>query len=250
MWTDNVTDQDFLGFDVHANLIKELIKDEKMLPITIGLFGDWGSGKSSILEVLKKEIEKEPETACIYFNGWVFEGYDDAKRGNEKLVFPEELKEWNKPKIVNWIISEPLLSKVDLRDYYWISRDKLSSMQSNLLIPPIIKSLMTKLEPDSMAEKLTIKIFNDELKVLSEHHQSAFFGLLKLRIITEPEKNRHYQLFNIALREGFDCKSVYVEALTSVGKKLPPAAIESLKQLRSAHPEFDQFIHNKQKRKV
>ena len=82
MWTDNTTDKDFLGFDVHANLIKELIRDEKMLPLTIGLFGDWGSGKSSILEVLKKEIEKEPKTACLYFNGWFFEGYDDAKAEN------------------------------------------------------------------------------------------------------------------------------------------------------------------------
>jgi predicted KAP-like P-loop ATPase len=79
MWTDNVTDKDFLGFDVHANLIKELIKDDKMLPLTIGLFGDWGSGKSSILEVLRKDLENEPKTACLYFNGWTFEGYDDAK---------------------------------------------------------------------------------------------------------------------------------------------------------------------------
>ena len=60
--------------------------------------------------------------------------------------------------------SEPLLSKIDLRDYYWISRDKLSSMQSNLLVPPVVKSLMTKLEPDGMAEKLTTKILNEELK--------------------------------------------------------------------------------------
>lgn len=89
MWTDNVTDLDFLGFDVHANLIKELIKDEKMLPLTIGLFGDWGSGKSSILEVLKKDIEKEPKTACIYFNGWVFEGYDDAKAALLETILKE-----------------------------------------------------------------------------------------------------------------------------------------------------------------
>lgn len=79
MWTDNITDKDFLGFDVHANLIKELVKDDKMLPLTIGLFGDWGSGKSSILEVIKQDLENEDKTACLYFNGWTFEGYDDAK---------------------------------------------------------------------------------------------------------------------------------------------------------------------------
>ena len=89
MWTDNITDKDFLGFDVHANLIKELIADEKMLPVTIGLFGDWGSGKSSILEVLKNELEKEEKTACLYFNGWVFEGYDDAKAALLETILKE-----------------------------------------------------------------------------------------------------------------------------------------------------------------
>ena len=80
MWADNVTDKDFLGFDVHADLIKELIEDDSMLPITIGLFGDWGSGKSSILEVLKLKLDSPKEgIACLFFNGWVFEGYDDAK---------------------------------------------------------------------------------------------------------------------------------------------------------------------------
>lgn len=89
MWTDNITDKDFLGFDVHANLIKELIADKKMLPVTIGLFGDWGSGKSSILEVLKNELEKEEKTACLYFNGWVFEGYDDAKAALLETILKE-----------------------------------------------------------------------------------------------------------------------------------------------------------------
>jgi hypothetical protein len=31
MWTDNTTDKDFLGFDVHLNLIKEIVKDEKTI---------------------------------------------------------------------------------------------------------------------------------------------------------------------------------------------------------------------------
>lgn len=90
MWADNVTDKDFLGFDVHANLIKELITDDSLLPITIGLFGDWGSGKSSILEVLKDKID-DPKTGtvCLYFNGWIFEGYDDAKAALLESIIKE-----------------------------------------------------------------------------------------------------------------------------------------------------------------
>lgn len=90
MWADNVTDKDFLGFDVHADLIKELLSDETLLPITIGLFGDWGSGKSSILETLKNEIE-DPDsgTVCLYFNGWIFEGYDDAKAALLESIIKE-----------------------------------------------------------------------------------------------------------------------------------------------------------------
>lgn len=81
MWSDNIAEKDYLGFDVHANLIKGLIDEPGMLPITIGVFGDWGSGKSSIMESLKKayDAENDKSTVCLQFNGWVFEGYDDAK---------------------------------------------------------------------------------------------------------------------------------------------------------------------------
>lgn len=54
MWADNIAKRDYLGFEVHTRLIKGLIDEPEMLPITIGVFGDWGSGKSSIMEALKK----------------------------------------------------------------------------------------------------------------------------------------------------------------------------------------------------
>jgi len=59
MWSDDIAKYDYLGFEVHANLIKGLIDEPRMLPITIGVFGDWGSGKSSIMESLKKAYEVE-----------------------------------------------------------------------------------------------------------------------------------------------------------------------------------------------
>lgn len=81
MWSDNETDKDLLGFKVHADLIKNVIINERILPISVGIFGDWGSGKSSIMKMLEQELnrDEQEDTVCLYFNGWVFEGYDDAK---------------------------------------------------------------------------------------------------------------------------------------------------------------------------
>lgn len=90
MWSDNETTDDLFGFRVHADLIRELIMDPSVLPATIGVYGDWGGGKSSIMQMLRYDFEKETEgenaeaapykgVAVLYFNGWLFEGYDDAK---------------------------------------------------------------------------------------------------------------------------------------------------------------------------
>ena len=80
MWSDKETSDDFLGFSIHANLIKNVVLDDNNLPVTIGLYGDWGSGKSSVLKILEKILEKDEEdTAVITFDGWAYESFDDAK---------------------------------------------------------------------------------------------------------------------------------------------------------------------------
>lgn len=84
MWADNETAEDLLGFKIHADLIIDVLNDNSVLPITIGVFGDWGSGKSSILKIINDQLsgkdgDLKDNTLVLYFNGWLFEGYDDAK---------------------------------------------------------------------------------------------------------------------------------------------------------------------------
>src|SRR5208282_4072639 len=106
IWQDNETEIDLLGFDVHADLIRSVITDQSVLPVTVGVFGDWGGGKSSIMKMLQKELSNQetyPNVVCLYFNGWTFEGYEVAKSAllssiliqlGEHKKFGAKAKDW------------------------------------------------------------------------------------------------------------------------------------------------------------
>lgn len=81
IWKDSETEFDFLDFDYMANLIHDIALDENLSPSTIGVYGDWGSGKSSLMDMVKKRITEDDDESVLVvdFNGWLFEGYDDAK---------------------------------------------------------------------------------------------------------------------------------------------------------------------------
>jgi len=79
MWHDNESEIDLLDFSYLAEAIFNIAKDDNLLPATIGVFGDWGSGKSTLLNLVKSRFESDQNSVCISFNGWLFEGYEDAK---------------------------------------------------------------------------------------------------------------------------------------------------------------------------
>ena len=80
MWSDKESNIDFLNFNETAESIKDLITEKELMPISIGVFGDWGAGKSTILELTKNALEQdEEEYIQVHFDAWTFQGYDDAK---------------------------------------------------------------------------------------------------------------------------------------------------------------------------
>lgn len=79
MWKDSETHIDLLEFDHLIGITKDIIQNEDLSPSTIGLYGDWGSGKSSLMEMVLNQLSKKDDYLCLKFNGWLFEGYEDAK---------------------------------------------------------------------------------------------------------------------------------------------------------------------------
>ncbi|MGM9579864.1 MAG: P-loop NTPase fold protein [Anaerovibrio sp.] len=80
MWKDSETEIDYLDYDYLVKSIEDIILDDALLPASIGVYGDWGSGKSSLMHMCKKRLEiKDKKITCLLFNGWLFENYEDAK---------------------------------------------------------------------------------------------------------------------------------------------------------------------------
>lgn len=79
MWSDNETPVDFLGFQHLVAAVVNIVQQDRLLPATIGVYGDWGSGKSSLLRMVGEAMAQDSSALVLTFNGWLFEGYEDAK---------------------------------------------------------------------------------------------------------------------------------------------------------------------------
>lgn len=84
MWPDNETDRDFLNFTGVSETVAEIIVQANGRPISIGVSGAWGVGKSSMIKLIRKSLEQRPGTDSrqfifVEFNAWLYQGYDDAR---------------------------------------------------------------------------------------------------------------------------------------------------------------------------
>ncbi|MCK4664810.1 MAG: hypothetical protein KAT68_18205 [Bacteroidales bacterium] len=125
MWSDNETTVDLLGFFLHVDILENILTDPNMLPLSMGIYGDWGSGKSSLMQMLAVRLSEsmyKEKYYCIKINSWSFEGYDDAKAALIEIIlsgieankyFSTDVKNKAKNlfKRVNWMRGLGLLMK-------------------------------------------------------------------------------------------------------------------------------------------
>lgn len=91
MWTDHETEQDFLNFGGVARTVAEIIEQAQSRPISIGVSGAWGVGKSSMIKLIRGELterSKGENSKFIFveFNAWLYQGYDDARAALIEVV--------------------------------------------------------------------------------------------------------------------------------------------------------------------
>ncbi len=97
MWSDNEAEIDLLNVEHLVGAVLRVVRDDRLDPVTVGVYGDWGSGKSSVIQLLRQRIATEPDLLAVYFNGWRFEGYEDAKAALASTILEQIQEEAAKP---------------------------------------------------------------------------------------------------------------------------------------------------------
>ena len=183
MWADNETTDDFLNYEVHCDLIKEYVTNPNLLPLTIGVFGDWGSGKSSIMKILEQKLEDDEKVLTIYFNSWLFESYQDAKIS----LLENILLELSKNETLGETAKKKILSLISRVDYMKLAIDGIKKYGKNVVdiiatggVGSVIEASFSMLKKEKIDELETADLYKlneyikDEQKNTSKNTIKTF----------------------------------------------------------------------------
>jgi KAP family P-loop domain len=100
MWSDRETIDDCLGFSSYVESLADVCLEPEIAPLTVGIFGSWGSGKTSLMQMLRAHIDKraaisgdsKPRIVTLWFNAWRYEGKEEIQSALIHAILRELIK--------------------------------------------------------------------------------------------------------------------------------------------------------------
>ena len=109
---DNETAVDLLYYESIAQTVVRLVAEKSDEPLSVGVHGDWGAGKSSVLMMVEEAFAEQDRVLCVRFNGWLFQGFEDAKAVLIETIVDELLRSRSaSTKVVD--LAKKVLRRVD-----------------------------------------------------------------------------------------------------------------------------------------
>lgn len=96
MWADIDAKLDFLNFSEVADLVVEVVSSPAMRPVSVGVFGTWGTGKSTLLNLIEDILTQgdgHSKFIVVRFDAWLYQGFDDSRAALMEVIAATLLQE-------------------------------------------------------------------------------------------------------------------------------------------------------------
>lgn len=223
--SDNETKVDYLSNEAIASTIIKLLLERPDRPVTIGVHGDWGAGKSSVLEMIGAGLEDQKQTLCLKFNGWRFQGFEDAKIALLEGIVTGLIEK--RPALIK--ASEKVKSIIRRIDWFKVAQN-IGGLALTVAtgIPPIVQIQTALATLDTMVR--------DPSKRPSQDQIDAAFNNAYSLLKPDSSKNVPEEIneFRKAFDELLDQAEIsrFIVLIDDLDRCLPETAIETLEAIR------------------
>ncbi len=227
MWNDKETTNDLLNFQLLANTAANLIDVADNDPISIGVSGTWGVGKTSLVKMIGESLKNEKRRKkyiIVDFNAWLYQGYEDARFALLQKV-ADELKSHDSQKLASGKIQK-LIEKIctTAKTLKVPSSLLLASVDPQLAIIPLaLQEPLAKLKDFLETEKF------EEAKKLVETFFSSSSTSYSNELLLTKEISLIRDEFGEILN---DLDSTLVILVDDLDRCLPQTAISTLEAMR------------------
>ncbi len=149
---DQPSDADFLDYSPYVlALVNQLSDSKTQTPLTLGIFGTWGSGKTTLMKLMQKEFEKkrkrksESAVETLWVNVWQLSSQSELWNAFLQALFTHvhsRLSFWSRLKFDWGLLRDRIDSKELVRQLI------VNSYRIIAVITPLI--LVALLPPDSI----------------------------------------------------------------------------------------------------
>lgn len=233
MWPDNETESDYLNFSGVADTVAEITVQAQGRPISIGVSGAWGVGKSSMIRLIRSSLSRREENGeqdfiFVEFNAWLYQGYDDARAALMEVIARTLSEEAEKRKKGVDKANE-LLERID-----WFRAAKLitgSAVAMSLGMAPVgLLGNVWRLGKKAVAGDVDEKTL-EEMQSTAVDVAGAASGIFSAKANTSPPKEIH------ALRQTFEealnaMEVTLVVLIDDLDRCLPETTISTLEAIR------------------
>ena len=170
MLTDNPIDRvsdDAYGFAAYARLLADAILETPHLPFSVGIFGAWGTGKSSFLHMIEEMLRGHQDVRSIWFNPWKYDKKDELWHALIQTVLFTMAKDLNDRKVTEDVVK---LAKATT----WLAIKKsVSAVSSGIITEDNLDKLVSSLTAKDQEHYRHINQFESDFERLVDKYTNS-----------------------------------------------------------------------------